>query len=193
LARLKQDDAAKAQFEQYLELHTMDDPERQRIARYVVHPELARALMAPAFSVTTTEGQQISMDDLQGKVVLLDFWATWCAPCREALPHMRNVAKKFQGQPLVILSVSLDSDEGKWKEFIGKNEMTWPQYCDGGFTGPISKLFGVTANLTPLRSIHTEYFRKNTSVTPRSKASSRNYFPRYTNCPRQHPQSSAAR
>ena len=82
---------------------------------------------------------------LQGKVVLVDFWATWCVPCREALPHIREVAKKFQGQPLVILSVSLDSDEQKWKEIIGKNEMTWPQYRDGSFNGPVAKMFAVTA------------------------------------------------
>jgi thiol-disulfide isomerase/thioredoxin len=145
LARLKQDDAAKAQFAQYLKVRTTDDAERQRVARYLENPDLARALMAPAFSVTTTDGQALSLDDLQGKVVLLDFWATWCAPCREALPHMRDVAKKFRGQPLVILSVSLDSDEGKWKEFIVKNEMTWPQYRDGGFNGPIATLFGVRA------------------------------------------------
>ena len=101
--------------------------------------------MAPAFAVTAVDGQQVSMDDLQGKVVLLDFWATWCGPCREALPHIRDVAKKFQGQPLVILSVSLDSDEQKWKEFIAKNGMTWLQYRDGGFTGRIAKMFDVTA------------------------------------------------
>jgi peroxiredoxin len=55
------------------------------------------------------------------------------------------VAKKLQGQPLVILSVSLDNDEEKWKDFVGKNEMTWPQYRDGSFQGPISTKFGVTA------------------------------------------------
>jgi len=55
------------------------------------------------------------------------------------------MAKKFQGQPLVILSVSLDSDEQKWKEFIAKNDMTWPQYRDGGFTSPIAKMFNVNA------------------------------------------------
>jgi thiol-disulfide isomerase/thioredoxin len=85
------------------------------------------------------------MDDLAGKVVLIDFWATWCGPCREALPHMREIAKKFQGQPLVVLSVSLDSDEEKWKDFVAKNEMTWLQYRDGGFTGSIAKMFGVEA------------------------------------------------
>jgi thiol-disulfide isomerase/thioredoxin len=145
LARLKQDDAAKTQLERYLQVSKTDDAGRQRVARYLEHPDLARALMAPAFSVTTTAGQKLSMDDLQGKVVLLDFWATWCGPCCEALPHIKNVAKKFQGQPLVILSVSLDTDEAKWKEFIVKNEMSWPQYRDGSFGGPIAKLFGVNA------------------------------------------------
>jgi hypothetical protein len=55
------------------------------------------------------------------------------------------VAKKFEGQPLVILSVSLDNDERTWKEFVGKNEMTWLQYRDGGFTGPIATMFGVNS------------------------------------------------
>jgi peroxiredoxin len=145
LAHLNQDDAAKARFEEFVKMRSQDDPDRERALRYISQPELARARMAPAFAVTTTDGQRISMDDLAGKVVLLDFWATWCGPCREALPHMREIAKKFQGQPLVVLSISLDSDEQKWKDFITKNEMTWLQYRDGGFTGPVAKMFGVEA------------------------------------------------
>ncbi|MGA8272163.1 MAG: redoxin domain-containing protein [Candidatus Sulfotelmatobacter sp.] len=145
LALLKQDDAATARFEEFVKMRPEDDPDRQRALRYIKQPELARARMAPAFAITTTDGQRLSMDDLAGKVVLIDFWATWCGPCREALPHMREIAKKFQGQPLVVLSGSLDSDEQKWKEFIAKNEMTWPQYRDGGFTGQIAKMFGVEA------------------------------------------------
>jgi peroxiredoxin len=145
LAQLKQDDAAKARFEQYAKMRPADDPNRQRALRYVANPELARARMAPAFAVVTLDGQHVSMDDLRGKVVLMDFWATWCGPCREALPRIREMAKKFQGQPLVILSVSLDSDEQKWKEFVATNGMTWPQYRDGGFTSPIAKMFGVNA------------------------------------------------
>ncbi len=145
LAQLHQDDAAKARFQEYLTMKPGDDATHQRIARYIARPELARARMAPPFAITTTEGRVLAMDDLQGKVVLLDFWATWCEPCREAMPHIRNVAKKFQGQPLVILSVSLDDDEEKWKAYIAKNEMNWPQYRDGGFTGPVARMFGVTA------------------------------------------------
>jgi peroxiredoxin len=58
---------------------------------------------------------------------------------------MKEIARKFQDQPLVILSVSLDKNEAQWKEFIAKNGMSWPQYRDGGFTGPVTKLFGVEA------------------------------------------------
>ncbi|HXN23055.1 MAG TPA: TlpA disulfide reductase family protein [Candidatus Dormibacteraeota bacterium] len=145
LAQLRQDDAAKARFEQFVKVKPAEHPNRQRALRYISRPELARARMAPPFTITTTDGKQVSLDDLQGKVVLLDFWATWCAPCREALPHIRKVAKKFQEQPLVILSVSLDTDKQKWKDFIGKNEMTWPQYRDSGFEGPLARMFGVTA------------------------------------------------
>ena len=145
LALLKQDEAAKARFEQFVKMCPENDPSRQRALRYISEPELARARMAPVFEVTTMDGQRITMDDLKGKVVLIDFWATWCAPCRAALPHMREIVRKFDQEPLVVLSVSLDDDEQRWKDFIAKNEMTWPQYRDGGFKGPISQLFGVDA------------------------------------------------
>src|SRR5262249_21333516 len=135
----------KARFEQFLKSRPADDPQRQRAERFIARPELVRARMVPPFSVTTVDGRKISVDDLQGKVVLLDFWATWCAPCRDALPHIQQVAKKFKDEPLVILSVSLDRDERSWKGFIEKHEMNWPQYRDGGFTGPIAKMFGVNA------------------------------------------------
>ncbi len=145
LARLEQDDAAKARFEQFAKMPGAQEVDRQRALRFISQPELARAKMAPAFSVTTADGKHVSLDELHGRVVLLDFWATWCAPCRQALPHMRDVAKKFQGEPLIVLSVSLDDDENAWKDFVTKNEMTWMQYRDGGFTGPIAQLFNVRA------------------------------------------------
>jgi thiol-disulfide isomerase/thioredoxin len=145
LARLKQDAEAKKRFEDFVKMRPASDPLRQRALRFISDPELARARMAPAFAVTTTDGQRVSLDELQGKVVLIDFWATWCGPCREALPHMKEIVKKFQGQPLVVLSISLDDDEKKWKDFVAKNEMTWPQYRDGGSHGEIARMFGVQA------------------------------------------------
>jgi thiol-disulfide isomerase/thioredoxin len=145
LAYMKQDDAARARFQQYAQMRPPEDPDRQRALRFISEPELARARMAPPFAITTTDGQRLSLDDLKGKVVLIDFWATWCAPCREALPHVKSIAGKFQGQPLVVLSVSLDTDDQKWKDFIAQNQMNWPQYRDLGFTGAMAKLFGVEA------------------------------------------------
>jgi thiol-disulfide isomerase/thioredoxin len=145
LARLQQDDAAKAAFQAFAEMSREGSVDRARALRLAARPELARERMAPAFAITGENGQRLSMDDLQGKVVLIDFWATWCEPCREALPHIKRIAQKFSGEPLVIVSVSLDSDEQKWKNFVAQNEMTWFQYRDGGFTGPMARLFQVDA------------------------------------------------
>ena len=144
-AHLHQDDAARAEFGTFLDQSGIDPSLRERAARYLDRPELARARMAPPFELITLDGQQISMDSLAGKVVLIDFWATWCGPCREALPHVRQIAQRFQGQPFVVLSVSLDDDVAKWKDFVAKNGMTWLQYRDGRFTGPIATRFAVTA------------------------------------------------
>jgi peroxiredoxin len=143
LAQLKRDDEAKKQFQQFLTMRPEGDPNRQRALRFIEEPEMARARMAPAFAITATNGQRVSLDELRGKVVLIDFWATWCGPCREAMPHIRQITRKFEGQPLVVLSVSLDEDEQKWKEFVAKNEMNWPQYFDGGFKGPVANLFNI--------------------------------------------------
>ena len=145
LARLKQDDNARVMFQQVASLSGEGTVDRSRSLRFASRPELARERMAPAFAFTADNGTRVSMDDLQGKVVLMDFWATWCGPCREALPHMKKIAQKFSGEPLVIVSVSLDEDDQKWKSFVAKNEMTWLQYRDGGFEGPLAQLFGVHA------------------------------------------------
>lgn len=145
LSYLKQDDAAKVRFEQFVKLKSADDTDRGRAMRYISQPELARARMAPPFAVTASNGEKVSLDDLQGKVVLVDFWATWCGPCRAAMPSIKKIANKFQGEPFVVLSVSVDEDEQKWKDFVASNEMTWPQYFDNGFGGTMAKSFGVNA------------------------------------------------
>jgi thiol-disulfide isomerase/thioredoxin len=146
LAHLHQDDAARAEFAAYLERSKADPDLHVRAKRYLERIELVRAKMAPPFSLTTLDGKKVSMDGLAGKVVLVDFWAIWCAPCREAVPHIRSIAKRFEGQPFVVISISLDKDEAKWKDFVAKNGMTWMQYRNAaGFEGNIAKQFSVTA------------------------------------------------
>jgi thiol-disulfide isomerase/thioredoxin len=145
LAHLHRDDAARAEFRAFLEQDQRNPSLHRRTERYLERIELARFPMAPAFTLTTLDGQQIGRDSLAGKVVLIDFWATWCGSCREAMPHIREIARKFDGQPLVVLSVSLDRDQGEWKSFVRRNGMTWPQYYDGYFVGPMAGEFGVSA------------------------------------------------
>ena len=145
LAHLYRDEDARREFTTFLDQDKSSPDLHDRATRYLENIELARARMAPPFSLVTLDGQHVSLDGLAGKVVLIDFWATWCGPCREALPRIQRLAKKFEGQPLVVLSISLDKDEDKWRDFIGKNGMTWLQYRDGGFGGRIASQFGVTA------------------------------------------------
>lgn len=145
LAHLQQDEAAQAQFRSYLKGADPKDVDYQRAQRYAIRPELARARMAPPFRIKTLTGQSLSMDDLAGKVVLIDFWATWCPPCVASIPHVREIAKHFAGPNFAILSVSLDFDENKWKAFVAKNNMMWPQYRDSSLHGEMSTLFRIQA------------------------------------------------
>jgi thiol-disulfide isomerase/thioredoxin len=88
--------------------------------------------LAPAFTLQTLDGKTLTRDGLKGKVVLLDFWATWCAPCRKALPELKDLRQKNAGQPLVIVSVSVDQDRKLVESFAGSNGMSWPQAWDEG-------------------------------------------------------------
>lgn len=143
LAHLHRDREARKQFNAFL-TQDKDLPSlHSRAERFVENVALARARMAPDFSITTLEGQRLSLDSLAGKVVLIDFWATWCGPCVEELPGLRKIVQQFQGQPFVLLSVSMDEDAAKWRKFVAAQHMTWPQYHDGDSGVSLANLFGV--------------------------------------------------
>lgn len=130
LARMGQMDAARQQFEACLACMSPKDPSYLRAKHFAENPAMSFAKRAPAFTVTALDGSKFTLDAMGGRVVLIDFWATWCGPCNEELPQMRKIAKEFAGQPLVIISVSWDDDAAKWKDFLAKNGMTWVQYRD---------------------------------------------------------------
>ena len=99
--------------------------------RMIDNPRRARENYAPDFSFTSSEGEYLSLEDLRGKVVVLDFWATWCPPCVESVPELRNLNKRYgKDQPFVLIGISADADEQAWRQFIGENRMVWPQFRD---------------------------------------------------------------
>jgi thiol-disulfide isomerase/thioredoxin len=141
LARMGKLDEAKEQFSACAEKASRTDPMRVRAQHFAENPELSLHKMAPAFEVTALDGTKFNLDNMGGKVVLIDFWATWCGPCNEELPTVKKIAKEFAGQAFVLISVSWDDDDKKWKDFVAKNEMTWLQYRDNDHK--LAERFGI--------------------------------------------------
>jgi thiol-disulfide isomerase/thioredoxin/Flp pilus assembly protein TadD len=137
-------DEAKTMFDRYVDLAPASDKMRVRAERFSEDPHLATLAMAPPFRLVTSDGQEMQLDDMNGKVVLIDFWATWCGPCMDTLPEVQKIAHDYANDPLlVIISVSTDADAGLWRTFIQKHNMTWPQYRDAN--NSLRNAYGVTS------------------------------------------------
>ncbi len=143
LAALNRDEEARTLFVSYVASTPATDHLHLRAEHFAENPALARARMAPPFTVTTADGKSFTLDEMGGRVVLVDFWATWCGPCNQELPHIQKIAQEFAGQPFVLISVSWDSDAAKWQSFLDKHGMTWNQYRDADHA--LSNAYGVQA------------------------------------------------
>ncbi len=97
--------------------------------------------LAMDFDVTDLNGQPLSLAQFQGKVVLLDFWATWCPPCRAEMPNVKRTYAKYKNQNFEIIGISLDRAKSALKSYIANEGITWPQYYDNG--GRISDMYQV--------------------------------------------------
>jgi peroxiredoxin len=99
---------------------------------------------APDFSAKNPEGKVISLQDVLGKVTIIDFWASWCGPCRGENPNVVALYKEMHAKGLNIIGVSLDKDAAKWKEAIAKDGLVWPQISNLKFWDePIAKQFNI--------------------------------------------------
>ena len=99
---------------------------------------------APDFSAKNPEGKQISLKESMGKVTIIDFWASWCGPCRGENPNVVALYKEMHAKGLNIIGVSLDKDAAKWKEAIAKDGLVWPQISNLKFWDePIAKQYNV--------------------------------------------------
>lgn len=87
--------------------------------------------MAPNFALRTIDGQSFTRNSLRGKVVLLEFWASWCGPCRESLPEMFRLRREFGDHPrFVMIGVNEDKHQSKFEAFVAQKGIRWPQDWD---------------------------------------------------------------
>jgi thiol-disulfide isomerase/thioredoxin len=123
------------------------DPEIVAVAKKDQAGETAQADLKSKpvdLAFTALDGSKVDLATLRGKVVLIDFWATWCPPCRAEVPDVVATYAKFHGKGFDIVGISLDQDKSALQTYIADNHMTWPQYFDGkGWDNAISSRFGI--------------------------------------------------
>jgi thiol-disulfide isomerase/thioredoxin len=116
----------------------------EEVRSIIANPRLAGEQFAPNFAVKATTGDDLSLDKLKGKVVLLDFWASWCVPCRVEMPEVKNIWKKYRGDQFIIIGVNLDENDKAFNAYVNREEITWPQYYDGlGWNNALTRLYQV--------------------------------------------------
>jgi peroxiredoxin len=101
---------------------------------------------APDFAQQTPEGKKFGLRDLRGKVVLIDFWASWCKPCRMENPNVKRVYAKYHGRGFEILGVSLDKDHTAWTNAIQQDGLPWKHVSDLGYwNNAVAQQYGISS------------------------------------------------
>ena len=98
------------------------------------------------FKFTSVQGKPIDTDSLKGKVILIDFWATWCHPCVDEMPNVLAAYQKLHKKGFEIIGITLDSDKNVLTQFLKDHHLPWPQYFDKrGGANPMTARFGINS------------------------------------------------
>ena len=103
--------------------------------------------MAPDIVMNDPDGKERKLSDLRGKVVLLDFWASWCGPCRRENPNVVRAYEKYKDDGFEVFSVSLDSDAARWKKAIEQDQLVWPNHVSDlqGWRSAAAREYGISS------------------------------------------------
>lgn len=98
----------------------------------------SKGSVAPDISLQDMNGKTVSLSSLKGKVVLIDFWASWCGPCRKANKHLVAIYPKLKAKGFEIYSISIDDDKSDWKKAVAADKITWLQVNEKGWEGQVA-------------------------------------------------------
>lgn len=99
---------------------------------------------APKFKLVDAEGKVVSLDDFQGKVVYMDFWATWCVPCTYEIMKSKDLKTRFQGRDVIFLYISLDTNPDSWRNFLAKHQPKGVHlFAQNVYESDVANLYGV--------------------------------------------------
>ena len=146
--RAQQSPIAGAFAKTYLERYGATEPEAAAMLTAEVSrmEAFAGEKPAPEFTQELLSGGEAGPQDYRGKILLIDFWASWCGPCRRENPHVRKVYEEFRDDGFEILGVSLDKSRDRWAGAVEKDGLTWPQVSDlGGWSNDAARLYGVSS------------------------------------------------
>jgi thiol-disulfide isomerase/thioredoxin len=131
LLRQTRDEEGLAALREYLATNPRT-PQAELARGYLENPRRAREPYAPEFSIATMDGELVTLADLRGRVVLLDFWGTWCPPCLAATPTLLEVARQYKNEPFTLIGVSSDApgDAQKIRDYVAAKNMTWASVHD---------------------------------------------------------------
>lgn len=116
------------------------------LAARKVSAALKPGAVFPAFAEQDMNGKPLALADYKGKVVLIDFWATWCGPCFGELPNVIAAYEKYHAKGFEIIGISLDDNRGALESFLKEKNMTWAQHFDGqGWKNKLAKQYGISS------------------------------------------------